>query len=107
MKFKKERGRILNSTYTLMKTYEFFKNGHIPRCSAGRRFLVIRPDGILNPCSMQPQWLYSTQGEMIEDFSKDNECGECYVAIRAYSDKSFGRLVWDNLLFLILNGLGR
>jgi len=106
IQLKKERGGILNSTYTLMKTYEFFMNGCIPNCSAGRRFLVVRPNGYLIPCSMRPHHrLYSTQEEMLEEFSKQNKCGECYVAIRAYSDKSIGTLLKDNLsLFFSKNG---
>ena len=88
IQFKKERGRIINSTYTLMKTYEFFKDGYISDCNAGKRFLVVRPDGYLNPCSMHHHRLYSTQEEMLGNFSKYNKCGECYVAIRAYSDNS-------------------
>jgi len=104
IQLKKERRKILNSTYTLMKTYEFFRDGHIPDCNVGRRFLVVRPNGYLVPCSMRPHHrLYSTQEEMLEEFSKHNECGACYVAIRAYSDKSFGTLVKDNLSFLFSN----
>jgi len=104
IQLKKERGGILNSTYTLMKTYEFFKNGCIPNCNAGRRFLVVRPNGYLIPCSMRPHHqLYSTQEEMLEEFSKPNKCGECYVAIRAYSDKSFGTLLKDSLSFFFSN----
>jgi MoaA/NifB/PqqE/SkfB family radical SAM enzyme len=104
IQLKKEKGGILNSTYTLMKTYDFFKNGRIPNCNAGRRFLVVRPNGHLIPCSMRPHHqLYSTQEEMLEEFSKPNKCGECYVAIRAYSDKSLGILLKDSLSFFFSN----
>ena len=93
----KEEGRnILNSTYMLIRTYEFFRDGRIPDCKVGRRFLVVRPNGQLVPCSMRPNRLYSTQEEMLEEFSRDNKCGECYVAIRAYSDKP-STVVKDNL----------
>lgn len=102
MQLKKERGGILNSTYTLMKTYEFFRDGHVPNCNAGRRFLVVRPNGGLIPCSMRSHPRpYSTQKEMLEGFSAHHTCGKCYVAIRAYSDQSFGTLVKDNLSFLV------
>jgi MoaA/NifB/PqqE/SkfB family radical SAM enzyme len=99
IQFKNEKGRVLNSTFTLMKTYEFFRNGTIPDCNAGRRFLVVRPNGELNPCAMRTNRLYATHEEILEDFSKHNKCGDCYVAIRAYSDKPFWTLAKDNLSF--------
>jgi len=98
IQLKKEKGRILNSTHMLRRTYEFFRDGRIPNCNAGRGFLVIRPNGYLIPCSMcHHHRLYSTQEEMLEEFSKHNKCGECYVAIRAYSDKSFWILLGDRV----------
>ncbi len=90
----KKKGRhILNFSAVLLRTYEFFRDGHISVCSAGQRFLVVRPDGLLNPCSMQPTRQYSTQVEMMKDFTKHNQCGHCYVAIRAYSDMPFLDLI--------------
>ncbi|UCD71309.1 MAG: hypothetical protein JSW70_09965, partial [Syntrophobacterales bacterium] len=69
-------------------TYRFFRDGIIPHCQAGKRFLVVRPDGYLNPCSMFPEEQYVTQSEVLRKFTAQNECGECYVAIRAYTEKS-------------------
>lgn len=104
IQIKKKKKIVLNSIYTLKKTYEFFKNGYIPNCSAGRRFLVINPQGKLVPCSMRPHHkVYSTQDEMLSNFSKHNKCGECYVAIRAYSDKSLLTLLKDNISFFFSN----
>jgi len=98
----KRRGRrILNSPFTLMRTYEFFRLGQIPNCRTGTRFLVVRPNGYLVPCSMRPHpRVFSTQKQLVEEFSESNTCGACYVAIRAYSDKTFGRLVKDSLAFV-------
>jgi MoaA/NifB/PqqE/SkfB family radical SAM enzyme len=97
IQLKRKGDHILNFSTVLLRTYEFFRNGHIPNCNAGRRFLVVRPDGLLNPCSMKPDKQYSTQTEMIEDFTKHNQCGECYVAIRAYSDMPFWDLIKEYL----------
>jgi len=70
IQLKKEKKRILNSTYMLMRTYEFFKDGYISNCNAGRRFLVVMPNGYLIPCSMRPyHQQYSTQKEILEEFS--------------------------------------
>ena len=100
IQLKRRNGRVLNSIYQLMRTYEFFKRGFIPGCNAGRKFLVVRPDGYMIPCSMRPHSrVYSTQEEMLREFSDHNTCGECYVAIRAYSDKPLGMLAKDSLSF--------
>jgi MoaA/NifB/PqqE/SkfB family radical SAM enzyme len=99
IKLKGEKGHILNPPSILLKTYQFFKDGYIPNCRAGQRFLVVRPDGKLNPCSMYPQQQYTNQAEILADFSAHNQCGKCYVAIRAYSDKSVGALLKDSISF--------
>ncbi len=92
---KRETGTILNPVSMLSNIYTFFKNGGIPNCNAGRRFLVVRPEGTLNACSMYRDRRYKTQKEMLKDFSAHNECGGCYVAIRAYTDKSIRTLIKD------------
>jgi len=96
---KRERGKILNPTSVLSNTYKFFKEGGIPDCHAGRRFLVVRPEGVLNACSMYRDRRYTSQEEMLKDFSAHNECKECYVAIRAYSDQSLWALFKDVIEF--------
>lgn len=89
---KRENRRIVTSEFILRKTYEFFKNGFIPNCRAGKRFLVVMPDGYLNPCA-QRRTKYMTQRQMLEEFSKHNNCGECYVSIRSYTDQSLWNLL--------------
>ncbi len=88
---------ILNAERTLDDTYRFFRDGIIPHCQAGRRFLVVRPDGYLNPCSMFPEKKYLTQAEVLRKFTAQNKCGECYVAIRAYTEKSSWQLAQESL----------
>ena len=95
--FKQKRGRILNDDETLRRTYQFFRDGAIQNCKAGLRFIVVRPDGLLNACSMYPEKQYHTQKEVLERFTAHNTCGQCYVAIRAYTDKSFWELLKENI----------
>lgn len=85
------RGRIplLNPPSVLWRTYRFFTKGSIPGCKAGIRFLVVRPDGMLNPCSMLREEKYTKREDLINGFSRKNRCGRCYVAIRAYSESIF------------------
>jgi len=84
---KKQNAHLINPELTLRDTLKFFEQKHMPNCKAGIRFLVVMPDGSLVPCSLH-RHKYATQKEMIEDFSRTNRCGDCYVAIRAYSEMS-------------------
>lgn len=98
----KKNGRVLNYEWTLWGTYQYFENGTVPGCKAGRRFLVVTPDGQIQPCSMHKR-TYSTRKEMLRAFLPTNTCGECYVAIRAYLNQSFWKLLWDNFSSLVLS----
>jgi len=102
-------GRIVNSDWTLNNMYEFFKNGGIPGCMAGERHMVVNPDGTFRPCSMF-DLKFKTRKEMVEKFTKTNECGACYVSIRSYLTQSYRHLLIDNVkerVFKIVPGNGR
>jgi len=79
---------IANPEHVLLDTLKFLEQGYMPNCKAGLRFLVVMPDGSLVPCSLHRN-KYATQKGMIENFSRTNHCGGCYVAIRSYSELSF------------------
>jgi MoaA/NifB/PqqE/SkfB family radical SAM enzyme len=85
---KKQSTHLTNPELTLRDTLKFFEQGYMPNCKAGIRFLVVMPDGSLVPCSLHRS-KYTTQKEMVEKFSRTNRCGNCYVAIRSYSEMSF------------------
>jgi MoaA/NifB/PqqE/SkfB family radical SAM enzyme len=84
---RKRDNHIANPEAVLLDTLKFLEQGYIPNCKAGIRFLVVMPDGSLVPCSLHRS-KYSTREEMIENFSRTNQCGGCYVAIRSYSELS-------------------
>ena len=92
---KREKGTILTPTSVLLGMYRFFREGGISDCSAGRRFLFVQPDGSINPCAMQRDKRYTSRATMLEDFSANNKCKQCYVACRAYTDKSIWSLSRD------------
>jgi MoaA/NifB/PqqE/SkfB family radical SAM enzyme len=96
LELKAKNGRIANSPWTLSGIYDFFLHGTVPGCNAGRRFLVVTPDGGLRPCSMFDP-TYSSQKEILKKFVPRNQCGGCYVSIRSYLDASFWALLKDNL----------
>jgi MoaA/NifB/PqqE/SkfB family radical SAM enzyme len=84
---KKRDNHIANSTIVLLNTLKFFEQGCMPDCKAGVRFLVVIPDGGLIPCSLQRS-RYATQKEMVEKFSRTNQCNSCYLSLRSYSELS-------------------
>jgi MoaA/NifB/PqqE/SkfB family radical SAM enzyme len=89
---------IVNSPSTLEATRQYFANGGTPGCKAGLRFLVVTADGALQPCSMQFQrYRLEERAKMIAEFTATNQCDECYVSIRSYLDKSFPKLLWENV----------
>jgi MoaA/NifB/PqqE/SkfB family radical SAM enzyme len=89
---------IVNSRTTLDATRRYFESACAPGCKAGQRFLVVTADGMLQPCSMQFQrYSLEDRRRLIEEFTRRNTCGECYVSIRSYLDKTFPRLLWENV----------
>ena len=76
--------------------HDFFRNGTVQGCNAGRRFMVVTPEGGLRPCSMFDNE-YDSQKEMLKEFVPNNQCGGCYVSIRSYLDASFWTLLKDNV----------
>jgi len=93
-----ETNWIVNSRSTLDATRRYFAERGTPGCKAGLRFLVVRADGMLQPCSMQlEQFPVNERERMVREFTANNSCDECYVSIRSYLDKSFGQLVSENV----------
>ena len=89
---------IVSAPTTLRATRQYFETGGTPGCKAGLRFLVVTSDGQLQPCSMQfKRYPLHQQATMVEEFTNYNNCDECYVAIRSNLDKSFPKLLWENL----------
>lgn len=86
IRIKKVKGTVFTPTFALKGIHRFFKNGFTPGCKAGKRFLVVTPDGYFMPCSMQPV-RYSSWEEMAKDFPAKNNCGGCYVSIRSWAEK--------------------
>jgi MoaA/NifB/PqqE/SkfB family radical SAM enzyme len=84
---RKRDGHIANPEAVLLNTLKFFEQGCMPNCRAGIRFLVVMPDGSLVPCSLHRS-KYATQKEMVERFSRTNQCSSCYLSLRSYGELS-------------------
>jgi MoaA/NifB/PqqE/SkfB family radical SAM enzyme len=90
-------GSVLNSDYVLDTTLDFFRERGRGGCQAGVRFLVVRPDGLLNPCSMHPDHRYRTREEAVRGFTVRDQCRDCYVSIRALTERPPLRSAADGL----------
>ena len=93
-----ETNWIVSAPTTLHETRKFFSTGRMGGCKAGHRFLVVRAHGTLQPCSMIfQQYPLNEQARMVKEFTNTNTCDQCYVAIRSNLDKSFPKLLWENV----------
>jgi len=90
---------IYTSPGVLWRYFKFMTEGGIPGCQAGRRFLVINPDGRFTPCAMVMAY-FRTQEEMVEQFSKQNTCDACYISTRANTEKTAREFLEDNTAIL-------
>lgn len=96
---------VVNSKFNLAGILGFIRDGEVPGCKAGMRFFVVRPDGLLNPCSLQ-RTHFKTQKKMLEDFTRTNRCGGCYVSIRSYVEVPYVKLLWENVSMRLFKGRG-
>jgi len=106
LELKSKSGRIANSPWTLSGIHDFFRDGTVPGCNAGKRFMVVTPTGGLRPCSMFENE-YTSQKAMVREFVPTNHCGGCYVSIRSYLDASFWTLLKDNVSNRVLTRNGQ
>jgi MoaA/NifB/PqqE/SkfB family radical SAM enzyme len=91
------RGANLFSTEPVLnRYYDFFANGcRAGGCKAGIRSLVVNPDGSLCPCAMKKHTAFRTLGELKKRFAETNQCDECFISLRANTEKPFRELVRD------------
>jgi MoaA/NifB/PqqE/SkfB family radical SAM enzyme len=106
LELRAHNGRIANPPWTLSGIHDFFRDGTVPGCNAGRRFMVVTPVGGLRPCSMFENE-YASQKEILKKFVPTNQCGGCYVSIRSYLDASFWTLLKDNVSTRVLSRNGK
>ena len=86
---------VYTSPRVMWKFHKFLTDEGIPGCQAGRRFLVINPDGRLTPCAMVMAY-FDRQEDMLEHFTAQNTCDQCYISTRANTEKSFREFLQDN-----------
>lgn len=94
---KRTHDTVITTPRVLERTYGFFHDGGAPGCQAGVRFLVVRPDGLINACSMFPDRRFRTREEAVAGFAERLTCDQCYVSIRALTERGLGELAIDNI----------
>ncbi|MBD3288321.1 radical SAM protein [candidate division KSB1 bacterium] len=96
IEMKRQGAPIVNSESMFRGMIRFFKTNDIPNCRTGYRHLVVNPDGSLVPCAMH-QVRFQTQKDLIENFTKTNDCGACYVPLRANTEKTL-KQYWQDMV---------
>ena len=93
---KRKGASIFSSEAVLNRYYKFFENNaSAGGCKAGIRSLVVNPDGSLCPCAMKMHTTFKSQKEMRKKFSKTNRCTECFISLRANTEKPLFEVVRD------------
>jgi len=88
---------ILTSPYAFRNMVAYFRNRSFPGCGTGHKFLNVNPDGTLSPCGLIIKD-YASRAELVEKFSRTNECDQCYTSMRANCEKPAARMLADNLV---------
>lgn len=81
---KRKNKNIKNSDYYLDRIPEFVKNGGIPNCKAGKKWIQVTPDGYLQPCSELPR--YCHYSEYKKDTVPEVTCTKCWFACRGEAE---------------------
>jgi molybdenum cofactor biosynthesis enzyme MoaA len=89
--FQAQHGVVNSSATFLNNIVSFFESTGMPNCQAGKRFLVVNPDGTLSPCGLIITD-YPDQAALVEGFSDGNDCTMCNTSIRAWTERPFATL---------------
>jgi MoaA/NifB/PqqE/SkfB family radical SAM enzyme len=98
IEYKRKGGHIATAESTIRKTLEYFKRGgHMPNCRAGSRFVIVLPNGSLLPCTYFREKEFSEHKQILKEFTANNKCDDCFVSVRAFSDKSVCDLLFSSI----------
>jgi MoaA/NifB/PqqE/SkfB family radical SAM enzyme len=100
---RREHGHVLTSDGVLQGMLDFYETRKMDGCQAGRRLLVVNPDGTFSPCGLHVTD-YETREALLEDFTRTNECSACYTISRALTERPLGHFVRDHLHLLRTTG---
>lgn len=81
---KRKLRHIKNSDYYLTGLPVYFRDGSMPNCKAGYRWLQVTPDGYIQPCSELPRICHYT--EFDRGRLKAAKCTRCWYTCRGESE---------------------
>ena len=87
---------IYTSDFIFDKMVEFFEKRSLAGCRAGKRFVVVNPDGSLSPCGLIIKDFRSLK-KIKKEFLATNTCEFCFTSIRANTEKPLKWLIMDSL----------
>lgn len=79
-RLKKSLGHIKNSDYYLKAIPAYFRDGVVPGCQAGYRWLQVTPDGFLQQCSELPRLCHYS--EFTRAMLTKPACAKCWYTCR-------------------------
>ena len=85
-KLKKTMGHIKNSDYYLKKLPGYFRDGSVPNCKAGYRWLQVTPDGFLQQCSELPR--ICSYEKFSRKMLRKPTCTKCWYTCRGEAQAS-------------------
>jgi MoaA/NifB/PqqE/SkfB family radical SAM enzyme len=96
---KKANHTVITSDWVLQGMVRFFERGSLGGCRAGERSLVVNPDGTLSPCGLHIR-RYATRDQLLGQFTRRNNCADCYTSTRGNSERPFKYLILDSASFI-------
>lgn len=81
---KRTIGHIKNSDYYLERIPRYFRDGYVPDCKAGYRWMQITPDGYIQQCSELPRICHYS--EFTKDKLKKVTCSKCWYTCRGEAE---------------------
>ncbi len=99
MTLRAQNNNVLTSPHAWRNMIRYFRDGRMPGCRTGTRFLNVNPDGTLSPCGLIIT-RYADQRALREQFAANNTCDRCYTSMRANCEKPASRMILDNLAAL-------
>jgi len=83
-RLKRVQKNIKNSDYYLDRIPQFVRNGGIPNCKAGERWVQVTPDGYLQPCSELDRFAHYS--EYSQKILPKITCTKCWYACRGEAE---------------------
>lgn len=79
-RLKRTLKNIKNSDYYLTRLKAYFRDGYVPNCQAGRKWIQVTPDGYIQQCSELPRLCHYSEFDRLK--LKPVTCAKCWYTCR-------------------------